>query len=100
MINAEKRKKKIEKIRKIGKRAKYLEKFGKEKYAEAGFEPAIFPKTKKFWAYRPEQRRRGGLGVRRPAQGHGSPRLTLSRLFLAFFRVSGGFSFFGSRVLQ
>ena len=40
MINAEKRKRKIEKIGKIGKRAKSLEKFGKEKYAEAGFEPA------------------------------------------------------------
>jgi len=71
----------------------YVKKEKTKKVQEAGFEPAIFPKTK-FWAYRPEQRRRGGLGVRRPAQGHGSPRLTLSRLFLAYYRVSGRFWFF------
>ena len=64
------RKKKIKKIGKIGKGAKYLEKFGNEKYAEAGFEPAT-DKNRTFWEYRPEQRRRASFGVRWPAQGHG-----------------------------
>ena len=88
-----KKEKKTEKIEKIGKREKIWRNLKKEKYAEAGFEPAT-NKNKIFWEYKPEQRRRGGLGVRQPAQGHSSPRLTLSRLFLAFYRVSGRSGYF------
>ena len=88
-----KKKKKVLKIEKIGKREKIWENLKTEKYVKAGFEPATY-KKKTFWEYRPEQRRRASFGVRRPARGHGSPRRTLSRLFLAFYRVSDRFRFF------